>query len=56
MNWRRIFSRKGKKDIVTTHEEHWCHYSDLPSPNAYQECTDYDGMGDYSRFPVILKK
>jgi len=32
-------------------EEEWCHYSDLPSPMAYMDCTDYDGMGNQGRFP-----
>ena len=32
-------------------EEH-CHYSDLPSPKAYaKDDIDYDGMGNYGRFP-----
>lgn len=26
-------------------QEEWCHYSDLPSPMAYVDNTDYDGMG-----------
>jgi|TARA_R100000030_G_scaffold96896_1_gene85452 hypothetical protein len=28
-----------------------CHYSDLPSPSAYVEDMDYDGMGNQGRFP-----
>ena len=55
MNWKSIFSRARKKDIAIT-EEYWFNYSDLTSPNAYQDCADYDGMGDYSRFPNITKK
>lgn len=29
----------------------WCNYSNLPSPLAYQQDTDYDGMGNQGRFP-----
>ena len=29
-----------------------CEYSDLPSPLAYANCTDYDSMGNHGRFPV----
>ena len=32
-------------------EELWCEYSDLPSPMAYMDCTDYDSMGNHGRFP-----
>ena len=32
-------------------QEEWCHYSDLPSPMAYVDNTDYDGMGNQGRFP-----
>ena len=28
-----------------------CHYSGLPSPSAYTEDMDYDGMGNQGRFP-----
>lgn len=35
-------------------EELWCNYSDLPSPLAYQECVDYDGMSNQGR--VFTKK
>lgn len=32
-------------------EKH-CHYSGLPSPMAYMDDdVDYDGMGNYGRFP-----
>ena len=34
-----------------------CHYSGLPSPTAYtDDATDYDGMGNYGRFPAKNKK
>lgn len=33
----------------------WCHYSDLPSPLSYMECTDYDGIGNQGRFPRKIK-
>ena len=33
-------------------EDLWCEYSDLPSPMAYMDCTDYDSMGNHGRFPV----
>lgn len=37
--------------------ENYCHYSDLPSPTAYvNTTTDYDGMGNYGRFPESRKK
>ena len=33
-------------------DEH-CHYSDLPSPKAYErDDIDYDGMGNQGRVPV----
>ena len=32
-------------------EDLWCEYSDLPSPKAYVNCTDYDSMGNHGRFP-----
>jgi hypothetical protein len=56
MNQKGVFSRKRKNDSDAAPEENWCHYSGLPSPSAYQECADYDGMGDSSRFPKIQKK
>jgi hypothetical protein len=34
----------------------WCYYSDLPSPSAYSDVTDYDGMGNFNRMPKIKKK
>jgi hypothetical protein len=34
----------------------WCNYSNLPSPLAYDECMDYDSMGNYGRFPTPKKK
>jgi hypothetical protein len=37
-------------------EDKWCYYSDLPSPNAYIEVTDYDGMGNHHRFPKKRRK
>jgi len=55
MNWKSLFSSKNKKNN-TTQEEYLRNYSDIPSPRVYQDCTDYDGMGDYSRFPNIIKK
>ena len=33
-------------------EDLWCEYSDLPSPKAYMNCTDYDSMGNHGRFPT----
>ncbi len=33
-------------------DELWCHYSDMPSPSAYQQCMDYDSMGNHGRFPM----
>lgn len=36
-------------------EDLWCHYSDLPSPAAYMECADYDGMGNQGRVTQINK-
>ena len=57
MNWKNLFTRVGKKENINLADDNdWCHYSDLPSPSAYQECADYDGMGDYSRCPKIVKK
>lgn len=32
-------------------EDQWCHYSNLPSPMAYVDHIDYDGMGNQGRFP-----
>jgi hypothetical protein len=37
-------------------KDSWCYYSDLPSPIAYIEDTDYDGMGNHHRFPKTKKK
>ena len=37
-------------------EDLWCEYSDLPSPKAYTNCTDYDSMGNHGRFPKTIKK
>jgi hypothetical protein len=39
-------------------ENLYCHYSDLPSPMAYDErmCMDYDSMGNYGRFPMDNEK
>lgn len=37
-------------------EDLWCTYSDLPSPLAYDNCTDYDGMGNQGRFPKPEEK
>lgn len=38
-------------------EELHCHYSNLPSPAAYQkDDIDYDGMGNQGRFPKIKKQ
>ena len=38
-------------------KELYCHYSDLPSPSAYQDdFADYDGMGNQGRFPKQKKK
>ena len=34
-------------------EDLWCEYSDMPSPIAYAQCTDYDSMGNHGRFPKI---
>ena len=36
-------------------KELYCHYSDLPSPSAYVEDMDYDGMGNQGRFPKLKK-
>jgi hypothetical protein len=36
-----------------TKEDLWCEYSDMPSPIAYAQCTDYDSMGNHGRFPKI---
>ena len=33
-----------------------CYYSDLPSPSAYVEDMDYDGMGNQGRFPTKKNK
>ena len=40
-----------EKSLETKEEELWCAYSDLPSPKAYDNCTDYDSMGNHGRFP-----
>jgi hypothetical protein len=40
-----------EKSLETKEEELWCEYSDLPSPKAYDNCTDYDSMGNHGRFP-----
>jgi len=37
-------------------EDLWCEYSDLPSPKAYMNCTDYDSMGNHGRFPKSKNK
>ena len=37
-------------------KELYCHYSNLPSPLAYVEDMDYDGMGNQGRFPIKKKK
>jgi len=38
-------------------EDLYCHYSDLPSPAAYQkDDIDYDGMGNQGRFPKTNHK
>ena len=34
-------------------EDLWCEYSNMPSPIAYAQCTDYDSMGNHGRFPKI---
>jgi hypothetical protein len=39
------------KKLSENKEELWCEYSDLPSPKAYADCTDYDSMGNHGRFP-----
>jgi hypothetical protein len=39
----------------TKTEDLWCNYSNLPSPLSYMECADYDGMGNYGRFPKPKK-
>ena len=44
---------KKTTEEVKENEELWCNYSDLPSPLAYMECVDYDGMGNQGR---IVKK
>lgn len=36
-------------------KESWCYYSDLPSPNAYVDDTDYDGMGNHNRMGKVKK-
>lgn len=36
--------------------ESHCHYSNLPSPSAYVEDMDYDGMGNQGRFPTKKNK
>ena len=34
-------------------EDEHCHYSDLPSPKAYErDDIDYDGMGNQGRVPT----
>lgn len=33
-------------------EELWCHYSDLPSPSAYQKFTDYDNAENFGKFRI----
>jgi hypothetical protein len=40
-------------DKKLTKEDLWCEYSDMPSPIAYAQCTDYDSMGNHGRFPKI---
>lgn len=40
-----------EKSLEIKEDELWCEYSDLPSPKAYADCTDYDSMGNHGRFP-----
>jgi hypothetical protein len=44
------------KEKNKVEKDNWCHYSDLPSPGAYVQCTDYDSMGNHGRFPKINKR
>ena len=38
-------------------KEKHCYYSGLPSPMAYvDDVADYDGMGNYRRFPKKKEK
>lgn len=37
------------KKVENKKEDLWCYYSDLPSPLAYVECADYDGIGNQGR-------
>ena len=38
-------------------KEKHCYYSGLPSPMAYvDDVADYDGMGNYGRFPKKKEK
>ena len=37
-------------------EDNYCHYSGLPSPLAYNDTMDYDGMGNHGRFPKPKQK
>jgi len=34
----------------------WCHYSDMPSLNAYVQDDDYDGIENLNRFPKTKKQ
>jgi hypothetical protein len=34
----------------------WCHYSGMPSPNAYVQDADYDSMERHNRFPKTKKQ
>ncbi len=44
------------KEKLKAEKDNWCHYSDLPSPEAYIQCTDYDSMGNHGRFPKTIKR
>lgn len=45
-----------EKSLEIKEDELWCEYSDLPSPKAYVNCTDYDSMGNHGRFPNLKNK
>jgi hypothetical protein len=45
---KKITQEEKEKEVL------WCNYSDLPSPMAYAQCTDYDGMGNQGR--IVKKK
>ena len=53
-----LLGLKKKSLIAKEPDDLWCYYSDLPSPQAYADCTDYDSMGDCTRFPgkTVKKK